>query len=192
MYAFLFVTVLLVLGVSHSAYSILTYGTEVNEYSTDVAVVLGAPAWGEEPSPVLRERVKHAIWLYETNRIEKIIFTGGKGNEANVSEAVAAQTYAIDEGVNPSDILIETKSQITEENLRYAHEIGNREGFTTYLIVSDPLHMKRAMRMAENTGMNAYPSATQTSAYQSWKTKTPFLLRELVFYVGYNATWNFR
>lgn len=192
LHAFLFLTVLLLLWVAHSAYSILTYSTEINEYSADVAIVLGAAAWGEEPSPVLRERVNHAIWLYENNRVKKIIFTGGKGDGTNVSEAKAARTYAIEKNVDPIDIFIETKSKITEENLRYAHEIGNIEGFTTYIIVSDPLHMKRAMRMAENTGMNAYPSATQTSAYQSWKTKIPFLLRELFFYVGYNATWNLR
>lgn len=35
---------------------------------TDAAIVLGAAAWGDEPSPVFRERINHAIWLYEVRK----------------------------------------------------------------------------------------------------------------------------
>lgn len=43
----------------------------------DAAVVLGAAAWDKRPSPVFRERINHAITLYQSHRVGKIIFTGG-------------------------------------------------------------------------------------------------------------------
>lgn len=47
------------------------------EAHADAAVVLGAAAWDKRPSPVFRERINHAITLYQSHRVGKIIFTGG-------------------------------------------------------------------------------------------------------------------
>lgn len=62
----------------------------------------------------------------------------------------------------------------------------------TAIIVSDPLHMKRSMLMAEDYNINAVSSPTTTSMYKSLKTKIPFLLREEFFYVGYCVVRVFR
>ena len=62
----------------------------------------------------------------------------------------------------------------------------------TAIIVSDPLHMKRAMLMAKDYGIPAYTSPTTTSMYKSLKTKIPFLLREEFFYIGYRIVRIFR
>ena len=96
-----------------------------------MAVVLGAAAWDDEPSPVLRERINHSIWLYENDYVDKIIFTGGKGKGNQYAESEVAMDYAIKHNVHPEDILIETKSKITEENLKYAYEIAVEENFNT-------------------------------------------------------------
>ncbi len=56
----------------------------------------------------------------------------------------------------------------------------------TAIIVSDPLHMKRAMLMAEDYGICAYSSPTPTTMYRSAKTQIPFLAREVFFYIGYS------
>lgn len=176
----------------YSAYSIWSY-SKINEWvKTDVAVVLGAAVWEGEPSPVLRERVNHSIWLYEKGYVDKIIFTGGKGEGDQFTESEAAREYAIEHHIPPEDIYIETKSTITEENLKYAFDIGTQEHFETYAIVSDPLHMKRAMLLAENSGMDAYSSPTQSSAYKTWSTKIPFFFRELFYYIGYRARLPFK
>jgi len=179
--------------ISYSAFSIWSFSNKVQHVKTDAAVVLGAAAWGDEPSPVLRERVNHSIWLYENGYVDKIIFTGGKGEGALYAESEVAREYAVKNNVNPEDILIETKSRITEENLTYAYEIAVQQNFRTFTIVSDPLHMKRAMLMAKNTGMEeAYSSPTQTSVYKSLDSKIPFFLRELFFYIGYIFSLPFR
>ncbi|MEL7445171.1 MAG: YdcF family protein, partial [Pseudomonadota bacterium] len=53
---------------------------------------------------------------------------------------------------------------------------------TSALLVSDPLHLRRAQIMAWDLGIDARPSATPSSRYQTWSTQGPFLLRE-VFYI---------
>ena len=58
----------------------------------------------------------------------------------------------------------------------------------TAIIVSDPLHMKRAMLMAKDYDIKAYSSPTSTTRYKSLKTKIPFLMREEFFYLGYCIT----
>lgn len=50
--------------------------------------------------------------------ISKDYFTGGTKFEAELEEARTARVYAMKQGVKEEDILIETKSLFTEENLK--------------------------------------------------------------------------
>ena len=83
----------------------------------DAAVVLGAAAWGDKPSPVFRERINHAIALYQSERVEKLIFTGGTRKEGYPSEGEVARKFAIKQGIPSHDILYETRSKDTYQNL---------------------------------------------------------------------------
>lgn len=186
------IVVIFISFIIYSAHSIWSFSLENQLLKTDAAVVLGAAVWGDEPSPVLRERINHAIWLYENNYVDKIIFTGGKGEEDTYAESEVARAYAMKNKVNAEDIFIETQSSITEENLTYAYEIANEQNLNTFTIVSDPLHAKRASVMAENIGMEVYSSPTQSSVYKTWSSKLPFFFRELFFYVGYVFSLPFR
>lgn len=176
----------------YAAVAIWTYGAKTEPVKSDAAIVLGAAVWGDKPSPVFRGRIDHALWLYKHQYVDKLIFTGGRGSGLEPAESEVARDYAIARGVPEADILIETVSKITEENLSHAQAVGEREGLDTYLIVSDPLHMKRAMTMADDYGMKAYPSPTDRSAYQSFRSKVPFLLREMFYYTGYVVLSPFR
>ncbi|WP_110065505.1 YdcF family protein [Cytobacillus oceanisediminis] len=178
--------------IGYSAYSIWSFSSQNELVKADAAIVLGAAAWDDEPSPVLRERINHAIWLYENGYAEKLIFTGGKSGKDRFAESEVSREYAIKNNVKTEDILIETKSAITEENLQYALKVASNNHLETFLIVSDPLHMKRAMLMTENVGMKAYSSPTQSSVYTSLETKIPFFFRELFFYIGYIISLPFR
>jgi uncharacterized SAM-binding protein YcdF (DUF218 family) len=174
--------------VGYSAWDIWSFGSTRHVVQTDAAIVLGAEVWADRPSAVFEERILPAIQLYQSSQVRKLIFTGGKGERDAVAESEVARRYAIDRGVDPDDIFVETRSVITEENLRYAREIAEAAGLKTFTIVSDPLHMKRAMTIAEDLGMEAYSSPTPNSAYRSMTTKVPFFLRERFFYMLYVVT----
>ena len=185
----IFLSVVIALSI---AISIWNYGKTDEKAPSDVAIVLGAAVWDGEVSPVYRERINHAIALYEDGFVDYIILTGGFGEGSYKSDSQVAKEYALSQGVPEERILIEEKSTITEENLEFSKEVMEENDLETAIIVSDPLHMKRAMLMAEDYGINAVSSPTTTSMYKSLKTKIPFLLREEFFYIGYCIVRNFR
>ncbi|MEL1250433.1 YdcF family protein [Aurantiacibacter gilvus] len=149
--------------------------------AADAAIVLGAAISGDEPSPVFRERIAHAISLHDEGRVQQLIFTGAQGEGDTLAESEAARNMALAQGVPAEAILIETQSVTTMHNLVEAQLLMRDAGLDDALIVSDPLHLRRAMEMAEALGLDAEPSATPTTRYQSWGTKLPFLAREVYF-----------
>lgn len=175
-----------------TAISIINYGKIDEKVTSDVAVILGAGTQDGEVSPVYRERINHGIWLYENDYVDYLILTGGIGEGNTLSDAYIAKQYAVSKNVPEEAIFIEEKSTITEENLEYSKDIMDDNSFTTAIIVSDPLHMKRAMLMAEDYGINAYSSPTPTTMYRSFGTKFSFLVREEFFYIGYSVVRIFR
>ncbi|MDF2949386.1 MAG: YdcF family protein [Sedimentibacter sp.] len=182
LYIILILILIYILFVSVSIYS---YGNVYELRNADAAIVLGAATWGDKPSPVFEERIKHGIWLYVNGYVDKIIFTGGKGENEDISESAVAKHYAIEHSVPEKDIYIEEESTITQENIMFASEIARENNLSTVLLVSDPLHMKRAMLMAEDFGLEAYSSPTPTTMYQTTKSKFMFLSREVFYYIGY-------
>ena len=173
------------LTVIGTAASIYTYGGVSSDMQADAAVVLGAAVWTKNVSPVFRERINHAITLYRSNKVRKIIFTGGQGSRNEPTEAAAARSYALANGIPAQDILVEQNSHTTYENIFYAKQLVNDNNLKKVLIVSDPLHMKRAMTMASDLGLEAYPSPTPTTKYQSWNSQLREVFRETFYYLGY-------
>ena len=183
----LLLIILLISYVIYTAISITSYANVNELIKADAAIVLGAGLSGDKPSPVFAERINHGIWLYKNGYVGKIIFTGGKSKNSVYSDSSIARKYAIENGVPLEDIYIEEFSTITQENIFYAGKIAKSNAISTVIIVSDPLHMKRAMLMTKDTNLAAYSSPTPTTRYISWKTKLPFLAREVFFYIGYQV-----
>ena len=155
---------------------------------SDVIIVLGSACDSNEPTPVFKERIHHGIWLYENGYAPYLLFTGGLGTEEKLSEAKIAKNYAISQGVPESVIILEDRATNTEENMQFSKQIMDERGFATALLVSDGLHMKRAMLMANDYGITAYPSPTPTTMYKTFHTQFPFALRETFVYAWYRIT----
>ena len=164
------------------ACQIVVYSEKPSVQSAQAAVVLGAAAWGKLPSPVYRERLNEAIRIYKQGRVSKLIFTGGTPELGYPSEAAVAREYARRNGVSDEDILVDSKSRTTYENLVQARELMKTAGINSVLLVSDPLHMMRAMFIATELDIDAQPAPSESSKYQSWTSRIKFLWRE---------TWSF-
>lgn len=147
----------------------------------DCAIVLGAAAYHKKPSPVFQARIDHAVKLYKQGRVEKILLTGGFGKNAEYSESEVAYQYCLKQGVNKADLLLEKKSETTEQNIIQAEILMQENELDSALIVSDPWHLKRALAMAKKHDVSAKPSATQTSMYRSDKNRWTFQIRELYY-----------
>lgn len=169
------------------AADICAYAETDEKQAADAAIVLGAGTHGGEVSPVFRERINHGIRLYQNGYVRYLLLTGGVGEGNQISDAQAAKAYAVSQGVPQEVILTEDKSTITQQNLEYAKQIMDEHGLQTAILVSDPLHMKRAMLGAQDAGITAYSSPTPTTMYKSVGAKAKFLAREVFYYIGYGA-----
>ncbi|MEE4200093.1 YdcF family protein [Erythrobacter sp.] len=146
----------------------------------DAAIVLGAAVDGDVPSPVFAARIDHAIDLYREGRVSRLIFTGARSYEDTASEAAAARSRALAADIPADAIAVEERSHTTRQNLIEARALLNAED-RRVLIVSDPLHLRRAVMMAHDLGIDVVASATPYSRYRSWRTRLPFLAREVYF-----------
>lgn len=169
------------------ALSIVMYADRDEAAPADCIIVLGAGTDGKMPNPVFRERLHHAVTLYKGGYSDTIVLTGGYSPGNEQSDACIAGAYLLSLGIPEDAILLEERSTITQENLEYSREIMENEGFSTCILVSDPLHTKRSMTMAKDYEIDALPSPTPTTRYRTWRTKLPFLARETFFYVGYQV-----
>ena len=136
--------------------SIWRYADVDETRTADAAIVLGAAAYEIGPSPVYRERLNHGIWLFQQGYVQKLILTGGVAEGNSRSDAAIGAEYALSRGVPAEAILLEETSAITEENLRGAAALMEGNGLETVLLVSDPLHMRRAMLQAKDFGLRAF------------------------------------
>jgi uncharacterized SAM-binding protein YcdF (DUF218 family) len=149
----------------------------------DAIIVLGAAAYDARPSPVFEERIRHGIDLYKRDRAPTLIFTGGFGGSgARFSESQVGRRYALRDGVAARAILIETVSRNTRENLSEAAALMRKQKLRRAIVVSDPLHMSRALRICHEVGVVCLGSPTPTSRFRSFDTRWRFLLNEVYFF----------
>ncbi len=152
------------------------------ENKSDVAIVLGAGTNKGKLSPVFRERINHSILLYNKGIVDKIILTGGFGKGQKQSDSRTAKNYAIENGVPKDHIIIEEKSKFTIENLKESKQIMDSIGVENALLISDPLHMKRVVKLAKFYGIDCKSSPTQTTMYKSTYPKAKQLLYETFYF----------
>ena len=162
---------------------IIWVGQRDDAKPADAIIVLGAAAYDAKPSPVFEERIRHGIDLYKRGLAPTLIFTGGYGGTgARFSESQVARRYALRQGVPEKAILIESLSRNTHDNLRQARALMQQHRLHSVIIVSDPLHMARALRISKDIGIQAVGSPTPTSRFRTFATRWRFLLQEVYFF----------
>ncbi|WP_240630766.1 YdcF family protein [Mycolicibacterium sp. GF69] len=170
------------------ALSINAFGARSDAAPADAAIVLGAAVDADAPSPVFEERLRHAAALFNSGQVEWIVLTGGVGQDDTLAESEAGRDWLIAEGIPPDRLLIETQSRTSKQNFAFALPLLAEHDLNRVLIVSDPLHMRRATRIATDLGLDAHPSPTPTSRFTSLHTRIPMLLREIYLSLHYYAT----
>ena len=136
-----------------------------NDYSNlqdiDCIIVLGAGVWGENPSPMLEDRLLEGIKLYENNVAPKIIMTGDHGRE-EYDEVNVMKKFAMDKGVPSGDIFMDHAGFSTYESLYRAKEIFEAD---KVVIVTQEYHLYRALHIANELGIEAYGVASDPRQY---------------------------
>lgn len=134
----------------------------------DVIVVMGAAAYRGKPSPVLKARLDHALYLYLQGISPRVATTGGAGGDPVFTEAETMRDYLVARGVPSEAIIVEAQSASTVESTAAIGEIMRRMGLRSCVLVSDGYHIFRSKRMLEERGFRVYGSPRPSVQKGTW------------------------
>lgn len=96
--------------------------------------------------PLLEERIKRTIELYNTKKINKILLTGGIGVKGDFNEAEFMKEQLVAANIKEDMILVENKATTTTENIKYSlsllkeHDLIENKKIA---LVSSQAHLRR-------------------------------------------------
>ena len=120
----------------------------------EIALILGAAAYGDRLSDILKDRVETGIELYEDEKVSALIMSGAE------NESKAMKNYAIEEGV-PEEAIIEDPSGLnTFQSIENISELDR-----SIIIVTQRYHLPRALFIANHMGIDAVGIIADKQAY---------------------------
>lgn len=156
-----------------------------NHRASQAIVVLGAAQYNGVPSPVFQGRLDHAVLLWNQGRADLVITVGSKQPGDRYTEAGSGAAYLEQHGVPADKIVAIPIGHTTYQSLQAATNEMARRGLDSAFLVSDPWHNARLDAMGSDLGIEAYPSATWTSADTSVITRGKEYARETFAYLYY-------
>ena len=143
--------------------------SQLKAVQVQAIVVLGggiypqAPEYGTaQPGPATLARLRYGIWLSRQTGLP-VAFSGGSGwvagnsvtsTEAEVATRVAQENYGF------TLRWLESQSRDTAENAQLIAPLLKRDGIARIALVTDALHMPRALAEFERTGLTITPAPT--------------------------------
>lgn len=121
---------------------------------SDAVLVLGRRLVDDQPTPVFRARLDHGAQLYRDGWAPRVIVSGGLTGAARRSEAAAGREHLIAAGVPADAVWTEDSSRHTLENLFFVRDTLRRHDWNRLLLVSDPLHLARALAFARGLALD--------------------------------------
>lgn len=141
----------------------------------EAIVVLGAGLRDGDVSPLLARRLERGLRTHREQAGRPAIITaGGQGPDEPRPEGTAMREYLLARGAAPDQVLAETQSRNTEENLRLSRRLLDTPDAPVEIVTSG-FHVLRTALLARSLGMRAHVVGSRTD-----RTYLPgALLREL-------------
>lgn len=163
----------------------------------DLAVVLGGTTdVDREPNDRLffhkgADRVTHALNLYHSGKVKKILFTGGNSRlfeDPNRDNSPIFDFYVMC-GVAPEDIIIESSSRNTRENAFFVRDLVEKKAKTgKVILITSAFHMRRAEGCFRKAGINVTGFSTD---FYSVLPKDRFSIDGFIPSSNVLSGWNF-
>ena len=151
---------LVALGWSVYVYrQIAEVASEDEAMPADAIAVFGAAEYRGRPSPVFHARLDHAVELYQKQIAPVVVTLGGGGDkDSGNTEGGVGRDYLLAKGIPFSDILAETRSIDTEQQVHRLAAIAREHNFQHIVVVSDATHLFRIRELCEDAGLDVYTS----------------------------------
>lgn len=134
----------------------------------DCVIVCGYPANDDGTiSYILESRIDKAIELYNENKVNYIIVSGGAIHN-QYCEALVMYNYALKKGVKASHLLIEDKAKSTYHNMMYSKEIMLQYGLKTCYVVTNSWHIVKAEYYAKKFDLDYTMMKCHKPAHMSY------------------------
>jgi len=165
----LLIALVLVGAFAINAYICLTVNDEILTPSdaaaledVDCIIVLGCFVDPNgNPSPLLADRLKRGIELWDHGASPKLLMSGDHGRK-DYNEVGAMKQFAIDRGVPSEDIFMDHAGFSTYESVFRAKSIFCADKI---IIVTQQYHLYRALYIAERLGVEAYGVSSDYNRY---------------------------
>ena len=157
--------------------------------SPRVMIILGCQLHDWGPSVMLQDRLDKALDYLKDHPEVVVVVSGGQGENEPTSEAQGMADYLADHGFARENIILETQSHNTHQNLTYSARhleeagVDIREGV---LVVSNGFHLTRARMLARRVGFSdvstlAAPSSHLPSRLKMYIREPLALVKSFVF-----------
>jgi len=139
-----------------------TYSVE-SAPSEHVAIVFGAGLTRNgQPTLILRDRVRTAVQLYLSGKVEKLLMSGDNQGIAH-DEPGAMRDYAVSLGVPSDAIVLDNSGDRTYDTCYRAKAIF---GLDSALLVTQQFHLPRALFLCNMLGIQAV--GVNANNYRYW------------------------
>jgi len=178
-----FVLLLIIVIPLYAAGSIWYAAKNSTAEKSDVILVMGAAQFDGRPSEVLLARLDQAKSIFKAGLAPRIYTIGGGAPGDRTTEAAASRTWLINNGVSKKNILAIAKGRDTLSSTKAYVEQMRKAKFSSVVIVTDPYHCYRAVKMAKDHGLKATCSAVDSGPAANSGIK--YLARETGAYLAY-------
>lgn len=118
----------------------------------DYIVILGAGIRRGKPSPMLEDRLKTGILLYNEGISKKILITGDHEND-DYDEVTVMKNYLLDQGIPEEDIVLDNYGISTYDSIYRVKKVYKAD---KVVIVSQRYHLYRALFLSNNLDLESY------------------------------------
>ncbi len=166
-------------------------GSEDQAASGDAIAVFGAAEYAGRPSPVFHARLDHAADLYLRGTSPVVItLGGGSDKDSGKTEGGVGRDYLLARGVPLKDIIAETTSTDTEQQVHRLAAIARDHDFHHIIVVSDATHMFRIRALCEDAGLDVYTSPRPSLGHISRADMLARYVHEIASYTSYRLGLN--
>lgn len=152
----------------------------------DSVIILGAAI----NTPALYNRSMEGLRLYESGKTEKLVLSGGRISDKDISEAGYMKKVILKNASNTPELILEENSHTTFENILNSRQlIPNAKSI---IVVSDKYHLARAVLLAKRMGFEEVYWRAPSSEYYPKEELYYHYFRETVALIAYIPKFLFK
>lgn len=182
------ITVIVVLALIAPAYGISQVWRAANNpvvRQADVIVVLGTAQLNGKPGEALEARLVEAKRIFDLGYAPTIITVGAGAPGDRTTEAASGKFWLRSNGISSRKITAIEVGRDTLSSTKAYAEVMKKRYVSDVIIVTDPFHCARSIKMANDQGVLATCSPVQTGPNTLDNSSYRYLIREAAAYLAF-------